>query len=1291
MRTTKKYFMFIISFLAFALISFIFAFSPIYTAYAATEMAMSATITNYELMINSVKIPNKDVDVSSEDPEKRELKIPLLNAEMKDANTYSILVIDPAGETHTYNKGDTASSTESEDDSITADYFNYDKVGEGYLTLNALNNGRYKIVYVVTKGDKKYYSNVYTVNVKNVSYELDFTIQEGEDKGLEKLLPTNMKPTSQALELPVAHVRVVGKDTVAEGKTVKITVTKDGALQDPTKADSAYKLVGGKPQLDVSKEGKYVIEYTFGGGANRPTKTYTINVSDDFVAPTKNDLTITTPTMPTIELGQTDVTLPKLTVSDNVNDNAVYNLKSIVITKSNNNKITTTLTNNDYTFDMTKEAFKASSYKDMVGNYEVKYTIVDAYGNEKSVTYVVKNVTDSTRPSVYMAYNYNLVKEGDTVTGVEQTTDKDGKSVDKVNLTYNVDLKSKYGYSEIVLPAIYAKDKVSNYTDFKFVRYIQNTNTKTIYYLDNVKVENGEYVKLNPTDTGYNHSGDENIGNFNKAVRFAFVDESDTDKMNSISAYSGEYQLGYYVYSNTVSQQENYVYSSGTSRYSFNVLGRATVGSDTTDTTTPEISINNVRNLSTVSSYDDLTVNFTASDFVKDDKGNNTTTVNDSRLKNVVFYHYGTKTGATNFKDDLMNAVQAVREKDTTDSHNNHCHVFDDAELVTEMQKLYEGFAIAEKDDANANQAVVKFAGYDDYETKPSTITIVAVTLNDNNNVAFDTRTLNIKNDTESVPPTATITDCGSLGTTAIDNDKTFNQIVDVTLPTVQFTDTDTSLSLNVAYYVESPETASAGLQFRSPTDKDFTSEQNTIVGGTITTDKIGWYYVVYTATDDAGNSSVVYFTFYVQDSSAPILNVDVTSDDKITKSGNTVSADTGSVISFDPTVLLSDGKTEVTFDSKTEIKVTIDDGGKGLDYFLTGSENTYQFNSEGSYTVKFTAKYDTRDAVEKIVYVNVSEPTLAWNDNDVSVVTTAGLNDYVILPDLTASQGKVDAVISVKVTDPDGHTPVAGEVERVIVDGNRVWRFKTNERTKGTYKVVYTATTANGSLEKTYSIKVGDNVAPTFVVDKDKLTQEIVYDGTDIEYKINVNKSKNTFEIVVKSGDTTLYTYSGLEIWDKDDLGVNSKQNSWTNLTVELTGDNVIAGEESGQYFIKGKGVCTLKLTMPDRYGNSEPKSFTFNVTEKTEVKENKDAVVGTVLIVVSLVLLAGVILFFLLTGKKGGTSHKRNKKSDIVIEVENNEKVQDIKVEETKVEEVVEEKKDNTATDNTDSNNAE
>ena len=1260
MATFKRYFKLIISFIAFAVISFIFAVSPVFTSYAATSYdAIKYAVTNYKLAMNSIKMPKGTIDMSVEG---KEFVIPLLSSsfgETEGLDSYTIRVVDPAGQNHDYVvQEDLATNPDADeffDDSKLQDP---EKPG---LRVNVRNSGKYSIVYVVTIGDKTYYSNTYSVTVKNVSYELDFSIREGENAGLNVLLPSNMAPSTEEIELPVANVKLAGEDEYVElSEMIKPVVYYNGAILDENEVDGKLRFDEGAQRyyLTPSEEGRYTIEYTYNYGANRPTQTFVINVSEDFVEPTVDDLRLTVQSMPTIELGDIDVTLPSITVSDGISNNASFNLKSIEITKSNNSEIKQTLTNNTYTFNMTtgEDGFtNVTDYRDLVGNYLVKYTIVDAYGNEKSIQVRLSNVTDNTAPTIHMAYDYEL--EGEAGNQTPTTTTVDGEIVDDVNTNYAVDLKANYGWNELVFPAIYATDSVSKYSDFTFVRYIQNTNTRTIYYLDNYKFEDGELVEVTEGETGYNYAADvaTNPGyrNYNKAVRFQFTENGEE---SDISRYAGEYTLGYYVYSNTIKVQESNLYSSGTTRYSFNILSRATVGSeeglDEDEQTTPITNISNIKNNDTVSSNEDLTVYISATD------------EGDSRLKNAVFYYYNSTSDteldegySSVFEQDLYTAMKAILANDESDTKKHKCNLLDDPQLITKMVNLgYNGFAVATQDEVNNTEFVVDFTGY----SENPNITIVAVSLNDYNRVGIDSRTLTIENSTETDAPEFDIIEIsdgnyGSLisgGNVLEDGSLVFNQAEDVILPAIQFTDADSTLAMNVVYYVNSPETEKAGLQYLSTSGKVF--GDNSIIGGTIKTTQVGTYYVIYTATDDAGNTTSVYFTFVVEDSSDPILNVEVTSDDEISKSGNTVTAEMGSTITFDPTLYASDGKQVLPDDG---VVVTVDDNG-GLDYEKNG--NSYTFNDVGSYTVKVTGEYDGRTAVERVIYVNITLPEMTW-DNEITVQTTARTGQDVYLPYLTASQGDETATVVVNVLDPDGHTPVAGDAKLVTLNGYQVWMFTTNENSKGTYTVTYTATTSNASIEQSFEIKVGDNVAPTFtIVGEDVLGQDLIYDGeTEISYQINLNRSKNTLEIVVKSGDTTIYTHdTKLEIWDRDDSGSSRKMTSWTNLTVELTGDNVSeSSETTGLYTISGTGECTLTLTMTDSYSNTATKEIKFEVVTETAPEDNtNDTVVGTVLIVLSLVILAGVILFFTFTGKKGGTSRKSRKTSEIVEETSDN-----------------------------------
>ena len=71
MKVMKKYFKVVLCFLAFAVCSFLLAFSPTITAVTA----MNYAVANYNVVINSIKMPTNVVDVSSNN----KFLIPLLN------------------------------------------------------------------------------------------------------------------------------------------------------------------------------------------------------------------------------------------------------------------------------------------------------------------------------------------------------------------------------------------------------------------------------------------------------------------------------------------------------------------------------------------------------------------------------------------------------------------------------------------------------------------------------------------------------------------------------------------------------------------------------------------------------------------------------------------------------------------------------------------------------------------------------------------------------------------------------------------------------------------------------------------------------------------------------------------------------------------------------------------------------------------------------------------------------------------------------------------------------------
>ena len=116
MKSLKKYFKVILCFMAFAVASFLFAFAPTISSYAALQKAES----NYNMAIKAVKMP-RSTYVDSEG--NQSLRVPLLKTgnSWQDTAKYTIRVVDVDGvTTHDYKVGAASGEETSEAD---ANYF----------------------------------------------------------------------------------------------------------------------------------------------------------------------------------------------------------------------------------------------------------------------------------------------------------------------------------------------------------------------------------------------------------------------------------------------------------------------------------------------------------------------------------------------------------------------------------------------------------------------------------------------------------------------------------------------------------------------------------------------------------------------------------------------------------------------------------------------------------------------------------------------------------------------------------------------------------------------------------------------------------------------------------------------------------------------------------------------------------------------------------------------------------------------------------------------------------------
>jgi hypothetical protein len=167
-----------------------------------------------------------------------------------------------------------------------------------------------------------------------------------------------------------------------------------------------------------------------------------------------------------------------------------------------------------------------------------------------------------------------------------------------------------------------------------------------------------------------------------------------------------------------------------------------------------------------------------------------------------------------------------------------------------------------------------------------------------------------------------------------------------------------------------------------------------------------------------------------------------------------------------------------------------------------------------------------------------------------------------------------------------------------------------------GTYTITYTVYDNNGnSTTKEYKISVGDDEAPKitfpdeFVASSYTLNDKLVLDFADVEFT--------------------------------DNKGIAADATPTVTLTNTSTGETVDFSIEGTKYIFDsfkdyGEGTYELSVSIEDEVGHVTTETFSFDVSTKNKESTQTYKVVGTILIVISVLVLAGVIVYFIVSKVK-------------------------------------------------------
>jgi len=456
-------------------------------------------------------------------------------------------------------------------------------------------------------------------------------------------------------------------------------------------------------------------------------------------------------------------------------------------------------------------------------------------------------------------------------------------------------------------------------------------------------------------------------------------------------------------------------------------------------------------------------------------------------------------------------------------------------------------------------------------------------------------------------------------------------------LPAVTFTeDSDSNMTIRLSITDKFGNRVSKVDQEAIVMDEVGTNYKYTVSGASFKLSSYGVYTVTYTAKDFAGNITVKSFGIKVNDKTAPTIIID--EEDRFGKE-----IEVGEKFEVPSARLIKNGE-EVSGTWRWEIY----DQSSTAD--CDKSFNSFVPTSEGTFFIRYLAEdiYGNEAVLEDAMFIvtakDTKKPTITVDPtvNTKEVLAWAPKTGEsfmrVEIPVATA-QDKITGEslkVSYSVVGPNGSAP---EVLDYKADDTTAPTYKKyvkyfNATSQGTYKVTYSTSDSAGN-ESTHvvEIAIGDCTAPTITLKEDaNIPTEM---ALNTQYTLDLNSLITQEKLVLKDDETT-------------------QENLLKKLTIKLmyedntTVTNLISSSEGGyKWDLSKAGKYTLQFTVKDDVGNtSKTITRTFEVPTEDADEKKVNPVLGTVLIVLSVVVLSGVVVYFIASNKKKGKKSTKKTK---------------------------------------------
>lgn len=385
-----------------------------------------------------------------------------------------------------------------------------------------------------------------------------------------------------------------------------------------------------------------------------------------------------------------------------------------------------------------------------------------------------------------------------------------------------------------------------------------------------------------------------------------------------------------------------------------------------------------------------------------------------------------------------------------------------------------------------------------------------------------------------------------------------------------------------------------------------------------------GVYTVTFTAQDIFGHITVKSFGIRVNDKTAPTITID--DEDKFGKE-----IEVGEYFKVPAARLVKNGETiggTITWDI-----YKVSDGAK-----YTEQPNGFTPLTEGTFFIRYEAvdefgqKAELEDSMFTITAKDSVAPTINIDNTyrmQKVIKWDPEENDDFMVIDIpvafaTDKLTKKDIEVVYTVTGPNSSKPTVSDYDEE--DKGYIKYFKASAQ--GVYTVKYSAIDdAGNERTETITIEVGDCQKP-----------ELIWNNQDedlpTEVKLNETYLLDLNSMIKLTDNET----SEAELLEKVSISMTAPDGTTVNTEVKNGDEYEWKFTQSGDY--------VLKFTVKDSVGNKKDYSYTINVPAE-EAEENKvSPVLGTVLVVLSVVVLAGVVIYFVASSKKKGTK-KSTKKS--------------------------------------------